>query len=239
MSYTEPLLLIFLLVCLAGLMQIRSCKNKIVLIIGLVGIFLLSWPPAAWLFSRSLEYPYSLRPFRTPPQPEAIVVLGGGISPPRYERPYALPDPDTFQHCAMAAWVYKHTGPLPVLGCEGSHGQFPSVLRELLKGGGVADELIWIENRSHNTHENAVYGAAILRQHGIHRVALVTDAQSMRRAAACFAKQGIIVLPAPSEFRHLNFTSDNLLPNWKAIRRNERTLHEAFGLAWYALKGWT
>ena len=99
--------------------------------------------------------------------------------------------------------------------------------------------MIWTEERSRNTHENAVYGAEILRKHGIGRIALVVDAQSMPRAAACFRKQGIEVVPAPCEFRVFGQPlSDEFFPRWDAIRRNERTLHEALGFGWYWLRGW-
>jgi uncharacterized SAM-binding protein YcdF (DUF218 family) len=187
-----------------------------------------------------LEYPYPVQPFQKDPLPQAIVVLGGGTFPPQFERPYGLADRDTFEHCEMAVWLYKQVGPLPVLGCEGVHGKpaYPSVMRELLRGGGIPDEMIWIEDQSTNTRENALYGSKILQEHGIQRIALVTDAQSMRRAAACFRKFGITIRPVPSEFGELEFTMGDFIPNWKAIRRNERTLHETLGLAWYSLKGW-
>ena len=243
MHYVEPLLLLFLAVGAAAWTGIlNSPTRKRILGLSLLGLFLLSWPPAEWLFSRPLESRYPVRPFQSVAGVEAIVVLGGGVSPPQYERPYARPDMDTVDHCAMAAWVYKRLGPLPVLACEGSHGKvsFPSIMHDLLRAGGVPDELIWIEDRSRNTHENAVYGAEILKEHGIGRIVLVTDAQSMPRAAACFRKLGIaVVAPAPSEFGELDLSaSDDLLPNWKAVRRNERTLHEVLGIAWYSLRGW-
>jgi uncharacterized SAM-binding protein YcdF (DUF218 family) len=241
MNYIEPLISVFLAICLvawAGLRGVR--KRKLILGVGLCGLFLISWPPAEWLFSRPLESAYPLRPFRPQGTPQALVVLGSGIAPPQYERPYSRPDMDTVDHCAMAVWIFKQMPSLPVLACEGSPGQraFPSAMRDLLRNGGVPDNLIWIEDRAHNTHENALYGAEMLKQRGIHRIVLVTDAQSMARAAACFRKQALAVQPAPSEFGQLDLSPDMLLPNWKAIRRNERTLHETLGLAWYWLRGW-
>jgi uncharacterized SAM-binding protein YcdF (DUF218 family) len=102
----------------------------------------------------------------------------------------------------------------------------------------VPDEAIWTEEQSRSTHEDAVLGAEILRRHGIGRIALVVDAQSMPRAEACFRKEGMIVIPAPSEFREFEYSLDEFLPSWKAIKRNEVTLHEAAGLAWYWLRRW-
>jgi uncharacterized SAM-binding protein YcdF (DUF218 family) len=111
-------------------------------------------------------------------------------------------------------------------------------MREILLGNGVPANMIWTEDLSESTHENALYTAAILRQRGISRVALVVDAVRMPRAAACLQRLGIDVAPAPSDFRTFGPRRDELLPSWKAIQRNESTLHESVGLLWYRLRGW-
>jgi uncharacterized SAM-binding protein YcdF (DUF218 family) len=111
-------------------------------------------------------------------------------------------------------------------------------MRELLRRGGVPEDKVWLEERSRSTHENALFGAAILRTNGIRRIALVVDAQSMRRASACFRKEGIEVTPAPTDLRTFGPWQQELIPNWRAIRRNEITLHELLGLGWYRLHGW-
>jgi len=177
-----------------------------------------------------------VRPFRPPAGLQAIVVLGSTVEPPHYERPYPVPDVETFRRCEHAAWIYRRWGPLPVLACEGR--QRSALMRELLRRGGVPDDMIWLEDRSRSTHENATYGASILREHGIGRIALVVETESMPRASACFRKEGIDVTAAPSEFRTLGPWNEELLPSWQAIRRNEITTHEALGLLWYKLRGW-
>ena len=238
MSYNEPLITLFLLLCAVAWLRRSSGRERRVLLgVAVIGLLLVSWPPAEWVLSRPLESPYRL--FRPAARPGAIVVLGGSISPPSPSRPYPLADADTFEHCAMAAWVYKQVGPVPVLACEGMQ-RFStySTMRELLKGSGIPDDLIWTDQRSRNTHENAVFGARILQQHHIADIALVTDAQSMARAAACFRKAGLRVVPAPCEFGEIEFKGRDLLPTWRAIRRSERTLHELLGLIWYSLRGW-
>jgi uncharacterized SAM-binding protein YcdF (DUF218 family) len=60
----------------------------------------------------------------------------------------------------------------------------------------------------------------------------------MVRATACFRKQGIAVVPAPSDFRQLGTFSEEAFLSWRAVRRNEITLHETLGLLWYWLHGW-
>jgi uncharacterized SAM-binding protein YcdF (DUF218 family) len=111
-------------------------------------------------------------------------------------------------------------------------------MRELLRRAGVRDDLIWVEEQSQSTHGNAVHGARILREHSLKRIALVVDALSMPRAAACFRKEGLEVAPAPCDLRMWGPFREEILPSWKSIRRNEITLHEWLGLAWYRLRGW-
>ena len=112
------------------------------------------------------------------------------------------------------------------------------LLVEMLERYGIPETLIWTEERSRSTHENALYGAEVLRRHGIDTIALVVEAQSMLRAEASFRKQGITVAPAASDYREWGTLSEELMPSWKAIQRNEITLHETLGLAWYWMRGW-
>jgi uncharacterized SAM-binding protein YcdF (DUF218 family) len=242
MTYTQPLLLVFLLIGVAGLVRLRDSGSKWLVTAGLAGLFLLSWPPADWVFSRPLESRYPVRLWSSSLVPQALVVLSEAVDPPHFERPYPLPSEKTYDRCKYAAWIYSHYGPLPVVVSGGSSddGAPPvsTTMRDLLVQEGVPVDVIWVEDRSHTTHENAVRSTAILREHGLSRVALVVDANSMPRAEACFRKLGIEVVPAPCSIRQFGPLREELLPSWKAIRRNEDTLHETVGLLWYRLRGW-
>jgi uncharacterized SAM-binding protein YcdF (DUF218 family) len=241
MTYVQPLELVFLLITFVGLIRIRLRRGLLFAALGLSSLFWLSWPPADWLLSRHLEARYPPKPF-SGGEAQAIVVLASGVIPPQYETPYAMPDKDTYEHCEFAAWLYKHWSSLPVLasGGPGAPSEQPSsdTMRQLLKRAGVPDNMIWTEGRSRSTHENAVYSAELLRKNGIYKIVLVTDAQSMLRAELCFRRAGLIVIPAPCEFRQLGPLAEELIPSWKAIYRNEITLHETLGLVWYRLRGW-
>src|SRR5579859_1973111 len=236
MTYIQPLLSIFLLMAFIGLLRLRQVRKPWMLIVGVAGLLLLSWHPVDWLLSRPLEVWYPIR--SVPPEPaQAIVVLSSSVSPPLFERPYPLPDMETYQRCEFAAWLHTHWQPLPVLACGGSQKKgrpaLSVTMRELLQRASVPDAMIWTELRSRSTHENAVFGAEILRQHGISRIALVVEAQNMLRAAACFRKEGFIVIPAPCEYIQAEPWLEEFIPSWKSLYRNENGLHEAVGLAWY------
>lgn len=63
----------------------------------------------------------------------------------------------------------------------------------------------WLEENSRNTWENARFSAALLKERGIQRVVLVTDATHLCRAVLSFRAQGIEVearatsaLPSPA-----------------------------------------
>lgn len=241
MTYTQPLLILFLLMTIIGVVRMRRHGKFLVTIAGVLGLFLLSWHPAAWLFSRHLEARYPVRPF--PPAPaQAIVVLSSSASPPHFERPYPLPDKETYQRCEFASWLHKHWQPLPVLACGGPTAErrqaVSLTMRQLLERAGVPSTMIWTEERSRSTHENAVFGAEVLRKHGISTIALVVEARAMPRAQACFQKEGLTVIPAPCEFIEFESPQEEFIPSWLAIKRNEDTLHETVGLAWYWLRGW-
>src|SRR5262249_1906722 len=135
----------------------------------------------------------------------------------------------------------KHWKSMPILVCGGAldkHEPFALTMRHILESEGIPPDLIWMEEHSISTHENAAYGAAILRKRGVSRVALVVEANSMPRAVAAFRKVGVAVVPAPIRFTELKGDLSDILPNWQAIALNGEALHEYLGLAWYRLRGW-
>lgn len=240
MNYTDPLLSVVFLVILAVVLRLPRGTKKRWTLYGLGGLLLVAWPPADWLLSRHLEAWYPIRPFPAAPA-DAIVVLSSSVDTPHYERPFPLADHDTYSRCRFAAWLHQRWKPLPVLACGGGARKnspaFAVSMREILVSSGVPEANIWTEESSRSTYENALFGAQVLRRHGISRIVLVVEAQSMLRAAACFRKQGIAVVPAPSDFRQWDLTPDEVFLSWRAVRRNDITLHETLGLVWYKLQG--
>lgn len=240
MTYTQPLISLCLLAAFLGLLKLRHCPRKALLVSGILAFAIFSWPPLDWLFSRPLEGQYPIKPFSAPRPPQAIVVLSSAFSPPQFERPYALADRESFDRCMLAAWLYKNRCAVPVLASGGGPNRqsYAVAMRDLMVSLGVPESTIWTEEHSQSTHENAVFGSQLLKMHNIHRIALVMDATSMPRAAACFRKQGIDVIPAPCDFREFGPLSEELVPSWKALRQNELTLHESLALLWYRMHGW-
>jgi uncharacterized SAM-binding protein YcdF (DUF218 family) len=241
MTYLEPVFPLLLLMSVAGL--IRGWRNSLsgrrpwLLTISIAGIVLLSSNAVASVLSLPLELWYDRNPIPRGTA-EAIVVLAGAVAsplPPDY--PYPVVGHDTYVRIQHAAWLFKHWAPRPVLACGGGldSESYSQTMQHLLEAEGVPPDLIWIESRSRSTYENALYGAKILQQHGISRIALVTDATSMPRAAASFRKQGITVVPAAFRFDNLDLSFEDIFPTWQAIRANGETVHEMVGILWYWL----
>lgn len=130
---------------------------------------------------------------------QAIVILGGGTrrDAPEYGG-------DTLGHLTLervryGARVARLTG-LPVLVTGGSvlGGETEAALMRQSLEGEFGVGVRWAEDRSRDTHENAVRSAAILRADGIKRVVLVAHDFDMRRANAEFAAAGIETIAAPT-----------------------------------------
>jgi uncharacterized SAM-binding protein YcdF (DUF218 family) len=236
-TYIEPLLPLLLVVGLAGLIRARTISTRwsklAPMAISFAGIFLLSWQPAAWLFSQTLQVWYEQVPMPREDAP-AIVVLSASVEPPSPLRPYSVVGHDTYIRLKHAAWLYKYWSARPVLACG---GKAAAAMGEVLESEGIPKDRIWLEERSTSTHENAVNCQKILQQHGIIRIALVINANGMLRAAASFRKVGLDVVPAPCCFNH-PVTGWGLLPSWQGMELNAETTHELVGMAWYWLRGW-
>ena len=244
MSYLDLAFPFFVFLALASLVKLwrnsAAGQRPWLMTIGIAGITVLSLNPFAWLFSLPLEVSYEQDPIPKGTV-EAIVVLAGAVSPPLPpQNPYAVVGQDSYIRLQRAAWLFKHWAARPVLACGGGENSesYAQTMRHLLEVEGVPFELIWIESRSRSTYENALYGSQVLRQRGVSRIALVTDARSMRRAAASFRKQGMIVVPAPFRFNNLGLSFEDILPTSRAIDANSETAHEVAGILWYWIRGW-
>jgi uncharacterized SAM-binding protein YcdF (DUF218 family) len=215
------------------------CRKSWPVVLCAAGLFLFSWPPAAWLALFPFELPYpNYAP--TDKNVQAIVVLSSSVFPPTPPRPTAILGSDTLERCQYAAWLYKNWVHVPVLATGGgSHGPpYAETMSEELQREGVPAAMIWTEGKSRSTYENALFSTELLRKKGIRRIALVTEAFHMRRAELCFRKQGMDLVPAACGFRTKLWVDKGwLIPGWEPISWNEDVMHESIGLLWYKLKG--
>jgi uncharacterized SAM-binding protein YcdF (DUF218 family) len=232
----HPLLLLFLAIATWGLIK----RRRAMIAAGLIGIFLVAWPPAAWVGAQLLEAWYSPHP-PVSTGAEAIVVLAAGAVPPEAAELQASLKEDSYLRCRHGLWIWKQNPRLPILLCGGTTSRVATpaatLMRQMMANEGVPGALLWTEDRSTSTYENALYGAQILRQRGIRRIVLVTEAYHMLRSERCFRKQGLEVIPAACNFTSVEREVNGFLPDVSGVLESEQTLHEFIGLGWYLIKG--
>lgn len=207
---TAPLLLIAL-GWLVGLGRRRLGMGLVLL--GLATLWLLSCNGVAiWLSRALLPSAQALPPAHVTVMlklrdVQAVVVLGGGVSPYAAEYDGPLLTAYTASRVHYGAWLAHESGlPLAFSGGLGwanagtpDHPTEAQAVQAMLQRNG-RPALRWVDSSSRDTAENARNMAALLQQAGVQRVALVTHAFHMPRSVRAFEAVGLSVLPAPIGF---------------------------------------
>lgn len=203
--------------------------------------------------TKSLEWRYL--PSEDLPEAEAIVVLGGGTASPDYPR-QIVEIGGAGDRVIYAGWLY-HQGAAPNLLLTGGNiswmgyrGETPAEeMASILMMLGVPQDAVWLETESRNTYENALYSQEMLALKGIDKIILVTSAQHMPRAVGLFEKQGLEVIPAPTDYSvtegswarlwepDLITQVFNLLPKVTNLATTTSVMKEYFGILIYRLVG--
>ena len=239
------LLALLALLAFANLWRKRreSRRRLLLLAVPLLLLSICSTPLVCYLALGSLEWSYP--PLEEPPDDvQAIVVLAGRLNLLDDAGTQVELGEDTLYRCLRAADLYRRGKPRPVLVSGGkvdptSPGpSLAAAMREFLRGQGVADNDLIVEDVSRTTYENAVESGHLLAERGIRKIALVTDAAHLRRAVGCFRKQGLEVVPCGCRYRaaHLEWSAWTFLPNASAARGFQEAWHEWLGTVWYRLR---
>lgn len=249
--FVYPVGFVVLLLGLALLLQRWRGWQTAVLLIALLLLYLASNSWVAWQLARSLEWRYLPPP--SLPHVDVIVVLGGGTrwADPPQPVPNLNEGGDRLLYAAslyqqgVADHLLLTGGALP-----GATRPEAEEMADALQIMGVPEEALMLETRSLNTYENAVYTGEMLAEAGITQVVLLTSAVHMPRAAAVFSKQGIDIIPAPTDYfavvpdwdeasrPTLSFQLLDWLPSADALWLTTRVLKEYLGLLIYNWRGW-
>lgn len=206
-------------------------------------LLFISLPAVSHLALLTLERPFPPLDHR-PKETQAIVVLGGYVDPPKPHRDHPILGQDSLCRCLHAAALFRDGEPCPVILSGGKADQAsagPTVaaaMRDFLVSQGIPSESILLEDQSRNTYENARQSARLLRERGLGRAILVTDAPSLIRAERAFRRQGIEVLPSGCRYRTAAehpFAPAAFIPSVEAASDFSDAWHEWLGLAWYWL----
>jgi uncharacterized SAM-binding protein YcdF (DUF218 family) len=218
-----------LLIVLAGLLLAAGTRYRrsgwAACAAGAVLLWGLATPAIADALVRAVER-YPPLDLAKPIQAQAIVILGAGVRLNAPEYGTSAPSATTLERLVYGARVARVTG-LPVL-VSGSHYEAAAMSSFMQRELELTPQ--WVENRSRDTHENAVNSAAMLASAGVHKIVLVTSAAHMERALREFQAVGVAVLPAPAEL----WTRRDLgmlvwVPNADALVRSHRALYEILG----------
>ncbi|TAF09265.1 MAG: YdcF family protein [Nostocales cyanobacterium] len=188
------------------------------------------------------------------PQAEAIVVLGGATKSAIWPRPTVdLSEPG--DRVIYAAQLYRQKkAPIIILSggridWRGSGSPESADMATILTSIGIPSEVIIQEPDSLNTYQNAVNVKKILENRGIKKVLLVTSAMHTPRSLKIFQRQGIDVIPAPTDFlvsrgelQELVSTPKaailNLFPDTDNLNQFTSAIKEYIGSFIYSLRGW-
>lgn len=204
---------------------------------------------------KSLEWQY-LPPAEIP-HADAIVVLGGGTEAQVYPR--QMPEVNgAGDRIIYAAKLFKEGKADHILVSGGNitwlGGRTTSPaqdMADLLVLMGVPESAIWLQGKSQNTYEDALYSNEMLKEKGATSVLLVTSAIHMPRAAALFAKQGVQFTPVPTDYSVSQAEWDdlihgtlaaqiiNVVPSASYMKMTTTAMKEIIGLAVYRMEGWT
>lgn len=160
---------------------------------------------------------------------QAIVILGAGKNntAPEYGGIDTVSQ-STLERIRYGAHLQRLTGkPIIVTGGAPFGGRSEAdTMAESLKQDFNA-KTIWIENQSNDTAENAANSARLLKQHGISKIALVSQAWHIPRAVPLFEYQGLKVYPAPTGFAHEDIEPlAQLLPRASALDKSSMAIRE-------------
>lgn len=230
---------LLLLAAIGALVAVRRPRLGGALIaLSFVALYALSTPFVADTLIKMVE-PTARDPL-TDQDGQAIVVLGGGtyFSAPEYQGQDTVSS-YTLVRLRYAAYLHRAlkkpvlvAGGAPLGNSTSEAEQMKRVLQQEFQV-----PVLWSEQGSNNTLENARLSYRILGAAGIRRIYLVTHAWHMPRARFAFEHAGFDVIPAPTEYTTgLEVTVLDFLPRAGALLDSNHFFHEAIGIGWYHLR---
>ncbi len=169
---------------------------------------------------------------------QAIVVIGGDV---RLGNRDDIPDalgPISLERVVLGAAAYRRLH-LPMLVSGGKVAGAQVSEAALMKA--ALDEnfsipVVWAEDRSRTTWENAVYTGQLLQPEKLTTVVLVTQAWHLPRALWAFERVGMKALPWPAPRPRCGSAWLTIsLPSIAALHDTAHALHEMIGGVYYRL----
>ncbi|TSA21394.1 MAG: YdcF family protein [Betaproteobacteria bacterium] len=230
-----PLNLLLLALIGLWLMRRRRTLGKILIIFSFIGLWLLSTPYVAKRYLAAFEAAPLVNP--TGHEADAIVILGGGKYRHAPEFGNDSIKGEALERLHYGAWLAQRVHkPLLVSGGAPDGGPAEALIMKTVLERDFHTPVRWVEGRSNNTRENALYSAQQLKAAGIGRIYLVSQAWHLPRAIPEFERAGLVVVPAGTGFVNTAPTTPlDFLPNGGYLKHSYHASHEAIGRIWYGL----
>ena len=240
----EPLNVLILLQ-VAGLACLWSGRRRSAgWILGLTTATMLAVAilPIPQMLLRPLEQAVP-RPTQLPPRIDGIVLLGGSQDQ-ELTRAYGMPSipNDATRVTEFAALARRY--PQAQLVFSGGSGNLGTnelteadVLRLFMEQQGLDTKRLMLEDKSRNTHENAVFTKNLAQPKAGQAWLLVTSASHMPRALAVFRKAGWSIDPYPTSYKVMPTGWSLWFDGIRQFRLLDYALHEWVGLEVYRLTG--
>ncbi|MRR50510.1 MAG: YdcF family protein [Rhodocyclaceae bacterium] len=231
-----PLNLLLLMVIGLVLWPRRPKLGRGLVTAGVVALWVLSTPLVGIILLRSLESPPVTAEAMKGAQ--AIIILGGGrlVEAPEYGE--EAPGQESLLRLRYAAKLHRQSG-LPILTTGGKPDGGELSEAEVMARSLERDFSVpvrWKEGASDNTGENAKNSARMLREAGMTRVLVVSNAWHLKRALPVFEREGLSAIAAPTGFQRSPLLPNDLLPSPGGLLASRWAFHEWIGQIWYRLR---
>jgi uncharacterized SAM-binding protein YcdF (DUF218 family) len=225
----------------------RRIPGLALVALGLLLAYILSIPPVANGLVRSLERS-AADTTRADVTYDAVILLGGAVSGQGTEEWGAPQYNESVERVLSTYDLLRTRRARAVLVTAGEPGRRlrpeaieAHVIARQLEAWGIERNRIFVEDRSRNTHENALYSAPIVKEQGWRTLVLVTSALHMKRAAGCFRAVGLSFDTFPVDYRSIDpaRTRTFIMPKADQLALSTAAIHEHVGRIAYAFEGYT
>jgi len=218
-------------------------SGRVLILMGVIILTVFSLPIVANQLIHSLESKYPTRQVENYPGADAIVLLGGGVSPATPVTIY--PQLSVSADRLLVTKRLYDAGKAPIILVSGGTADTDSNVESeaaqtslILQSWGVEVDDIVTEELSTNTHQNMQETIKLLEDASSKRILLVTSAMHMPRAMAIFNTSGLEVIPVPAN-RLINQSTTRIknrwIPNAISLGGSSRALREHLGLLYFKL----
>lgn len=242
-----PLFWALLLLVLATLNFSKAPqRSRFYLFVGLAVLIAFSLPATSKALLGSLENQYASKDIETVGSVDAIVILGGGVSPPN--KPRTTAELSVASDRLLLAFRLWKAGKSNIIILSGDTlDEDIEILSEaaytadILRLWGVPVESIVLEENSVNTTENALFLESIFVEKNLKHVYLVTSAMHMPRAMMNFENSSVNISPMPANRWITNegsSLSEHWVPNAVSLYGSTTALREYLGILFLTTKRW-